>query len=186
MDKLPLVKRLLLNVLLGVAFILRRRLGINWAKPLLHQVHEKFGKGFRFMVSGGAKLDATVAWSFYKWGFTILEGYGLTETSPVATFNAPEDFRIGSVFTMIVFDLDYENLEYGYRFDGPWDPENGHRFDVASVLLDPYARQIGGRNVWVEPPLKNDPYSGPSAPLSDTMKTFHTVSFPGMTQADRK
>jgi isoamylase len=77
---------------------------------------------------------------------------------PFAEIPFPEDFRIGSVFAMIVFDLDYENLEYGYRFDGPWDPENGHRFDASMVLLDPYARQIGGRSVWGQTPDKDDPY----------------------------
>lgn len=63
------------------------------------------------------------------------------------------EFRIGNVFTMTVFDLDQENLEYGYRFDGPClGPQHGrpaiHRFDRSKVLLDPYARAIGGRDVW--------------------------------------
>jgi glycogen debranching enzyme GlgX len=33
---------------------------------------------------------------------------------------------------------------YGYRVDGPWDPENGHRFNPAKLLLDPYARAVSG------------------------------------------
>ena len=49
---------------------------------------------------------------------------------------------------MIVFDLDVENIEYGYRMDGPWNPAQGHRFDPSKILLDPYARAIGGRDVW--------------------------------------
>ena len=32
--------------------------------------------------------------------------------------------------------------------DGPWNPEQGHRFDSSKILLDPYARAIGGRDVW--------------------------------------
>ena len=32
----------------------------------------------------------------------------------------PDEFRIGNVFSMIVYGLDYENLEYGYRFDGEY------------------------------------------------------------------
>ena len=40
----------------------------------------------------------------------------------------PEEFRIGNVYCMIVFDLDAENIEYWYRMDGPWDPAAGHRF----------------------------------------------------------
>jgi isoamylase len=64
----------------------------------------------------------------------------------------PDAFRIGDVWSMIVFDLDYENIEYGYRLDGPFDPEEGHRFDPSKILLDPYARAIGGRDIWGVPP----------------------------------
>ena len=38
---------------------------------------------------------------------------------------------------MIVFDLDYENLEYAFRINGPWDPIVGHRFDKTKFLCDP-------------------------------------------------
>ena len=64
----------------------------------------------------------------------------------------PDEFRIGNVYSMIVFDLDIESLEYGYRFDGPWDPQAGHRFDKSKILMDPYAKAIGGRDVWGQPP----------------------------------
>jgi glycogen operon protein len=53
---------------------------------------------------------------------------------------------------MVVFDLDYENIEYGYRMDGPYQPHLGHHFDTATVLLDPYARLISGREKWGEAP----------------------------------
>jgi len=53
---------------------------------------------------------------------------------------------------MVVFGLDYENIEYGYRMDGPFDPEIGHRFDKTKVLLDPYAKAIGGRDQWGKAP----------------------------------
>ena len=75
------------------------------------------------------------------------------------------EFRIGNVFTMTVFDLDHENLEYGYRMDGRTVPSGRsrgipaiHRFDPSTVLLDPYARAIGGRDVWGEQPDWNDPF----------------------------
>ena len=38
---------------------------------------------------------------------------------------------------MTVFGLDHETLEYGYRMDGPFDPQAGHRFDPNVVLLGP-------------------------------------------------
>jgi isoamylase len=70
----------------------------------------------------------------------------------------PDEFRIGNVFTIVVFDLDFENVEYGFRMDGPWQPEQGHRFDRTKTLLDPYARVIGGRDIWGQPPDWSDPY----------------------------
>ena len=70
----------------------------------------------------------------------------------------PDAFRIGNVFSMIVFDLDFENVEYGYRMTGPFEPEQGHRFDATKILLDPYARAIGGRDTWRANPDWNDVY----------------------------
>jgi glycogen operon protein len=70
----------------------------------------------------------------------------------------PQEFRIGDVYSMIVFDLDYEDVEYGYRFDGPWDPANGQRFDRARILFDPYSKALGGRDVWRQKPDPNEIY----------------------------
>lgn len=77
---------------------------------------------------------------------------------PLVEIPFPDEFRIGNVFAMVVFDLDYENIEYGFRMEGPFDPANGHRFDPGQVLLDPYARAIGGRDVWGTAPDWNDIY----------------------------
>jgi isoamylase len=74
------------------------------------------------------------------------------ENEPFAEIPFPEEFRIGNVYCMIVFDLDFERLEYGYRMDGPYDPANGYRFDKTKILSDPYAKAIGGRDTWMAPP----------------------------------
>ncbi len=74
------------------------------------------------------------------------------EAQPKVEIPFPHEFRIGDVFAMIVFGLDYENIEYGYRMEGPYDPQNGHRFDSSKILLDPYAKAISGRDVWGRPP----------------------------------
>jgi glycogen operon protein len=39
---------------------------------------------------------------------------------------------------------------YGYRVDGPWKPEAGHRFNPAKLLLDPYAKAISGTIKWTD------------------------------------
>jgi glycogen operon protein len=59
---------------------------------------------------------------------------------------------------MVVFDLDYENVEYGFRMDGPFNPNEGHRFDKSKILMDPCAKVIGGRDVWGETPKWDDIY----------------------------
>ena len=80
------------------------------------------------------------------------------QPQPYAEIPFPDGFRIGNVFAMIVFGLDYENVEYGYRMNGPFDPVGGHRFDQTKILLDPYAKAVGGRDVWGTPPDWNDLY----------------------------
>jgi isoamylase len=70
----------------------------------------------------------------------------------------PQEFRSGDVYSMIVFDLDYEDFEYGYRFDGPWNPEGGQRFDKTKILFDPYSKVLGGREVWRNEPDRCEAY----------------------------
>ncbi|TVR19062.1 MAG: glycogen debranching enzyme GlgX [Anaerolineaceae bacterium] len=84
--------------------------------------------------------------------------YHVGEAQPLVEIPFPDEFRIGNVFTMQIFGLDYERIEYGFRFDGPYKPRQGLRFDHTKVLLDPYAKLISGRDVWGEPPQGYDDY----------------------------
>ncbi len=81
------------------------------------------------------------------------------EPEPMVEIPIPDEFRIGNVFCMIVFDLNAEEIEYGYRMDGPFDPTTGHRFDKNKILLDPYAKVIAGRDEWGKQPDWDDIYS---------------------------
>jgi long-chain acyl-CoA synthetase len=75
-------------------FLLGRRLVFP---KLAHALSERFGGRMRLFISGGAPLSPKIAWFFDQLGFTILEGYGLTETSAATCVNRPGMNRIGTV-----------------------------------------------------------------------------------------
>ncbi len=72
------------------------------------------------------------------------------EEEPYAILPFPENYRIGNVFSMIVFGLQIEEFEYAYRMDGPYDRKKGLLFDKNHILLDPYAKAVTGQSVWGE------------------------------------
>ena len=69
------------------------------------------------------------------------------EKDPYAVLPFPEEYKIGNVYSMIVFGLDIGEFEYAYRVDGPNDPGAGLLFDRDQILLDPYAKAVTGQSV---------------------------------------
>jgi long-chain acyl-CoA synthetase len=86
----------ILDFLLDLSFKVSHRIGLNPAGPFLSRIRSAIAPDLRYFICGGAKLDEATARYFFKLGFTVIEGYGLTETSPVVSLNPPEAPRIGS------------------------------------------------------------------------------------------
>lgn len=74
-----------------------RRVGINVGKVLFARVHKVLGPRMRYLVTGGSRFDPKVGGDLYRMGFTIMQAYGLTETSGAATVMRPGDRHIASV-----------------------------------------------------------------------------------------
>lgn len=70
------------------------------------------------------------------------------EEEPYAVIPFPDSYKIGDVYSMIVYDLKAEEFEYAYRVDGPYDEKKGLLFDKTKILLDPYAQAVAGQQVW--------------------------------------
>ncbi len=68
----------------------------KFSRLIFGTVQKKFGGAMEFLVSGGAALDPEVGNTFKTLGFEVLEGYGMTEASPMITFTRPGRVHIGS------------------------------------------------------------------------------------------
>ena len=66
-------------------------------RKVFAKVHKKFGGHLDFIVVGGAKMDPEISKFYETLGFYALEGYGLTETSPVIAVNSKKERKIGTV-----------------------------------------------------------------------------------------
>ena len=85
------------KALIFISKIVRSVFRVNIGRTLFGQVHKKLGGAFRFWVSGGAAIDPVLLENFDLMGMTIVQGYGLTESSPVIAANDLSHNKYGSV-----------------------------------------------------------------------------------------
>lgn len=117
----------------------------------------KIRRGF-FRLNGSSIVPGGVNFCIYSAGATSCELVLFKDRAPkpFAIIPYPENYRVGNVFAMIVLDLDYENIEYGFRIDGKYDKTTGDIYDRRKIILDPYAKMVSGRNEWGKLPDKDN------------------------------
>lgn len=65
----------------------------NSKKKIFHELHQKFGGSVRLFIAGGAAPDPKVSKGLRAFGFNFIQGYGLTETSPILALNRIDSFK---------------------------------------------------------------------------------------------
>ena len=100
-----------------------------------------------YEINGATAIPGGVNFTVHSHGATSIELllFHRSEEEPYAVLPFPENYRIGNVYSMIVFKLNIEEFEYAYRVDGPYEPEKGLIFDKSKYLLDPYAKVVSGQ-----------------------------------------
>jgi long-chain acyl-CoA synthetase len=97
---------------------LSRKLGINLGKVFFGKVHKLLGVRMRYLITGGSRFDPAVGRQFEAMGFTLLQAFGMTETTGGACITPPSDIVMGSIGK----PLPGNEMKI---FDGVSSPEHG-------------------------------------------------------------
>ena len=184
-------------------------------KLVFAKIKHRLGGRVQFVLSGGAPLSAELAAFFIGAGVEILEGYGLTETSPVIAVNRPEKRKLGTVGPLIPgvevkIASDGEILSRGpHIMKGYWNnPEataqaiDGegwfHTGDIGDVDADGFLKitdrkkdiiiNAYGKNIAPQPLealLKSSPYIGTPVLIGDRRKYLAALIVPNFEKLER-
>jgi long-chain acyl-CoA synthetase len=83
--------RALFTAIVRTNAVLRDTIGANPGRRIFGRVHTALGSKMRMLITGGSRFDPAIARDLYGLGLTLLNGYGLTETSGAATVMRPGD-----------------------------------------------------------------------------------------------
>ena len=153
-------------------------------KVVFSKVRARFGGNLKYAFSGGAAISTEVAEFIDSLGITVYEGYGLTETSPIATANWPNNRKIGSVGkpipgVKVTISDEHEIIVYGPNVmqgyhnrkeenDAVFTPDGGFRTGDMGRLDDEGFVFITGR-IKEQYKLENGKYVVPT-PLEEQIK----------------
>ncbi|MCI9199581.1 MAG: glycogen debranching enzyme [Lachnospiraceae bacterium] len=103
-----------------------------------------------YEVNGATAIPCGVNFTVHSFHATSCELllFRRMEDEPYAIIPFPENYKIGKVYSMIVFGLNIEDFEYAYRLDGPYDMKKGLMFNKNNYLLDIYAKAVSGQRIW--------------------------------------
>jgi len=184
-------------------------------KLVFRKITDKLGGKVRFVLSGGAPLSADLAAFFIGAGLEILEGYGLTETSPVISLNRLDKRRIGTVGPLlpgveVKIEADGEILSRGPHimkgyFNNPEATAQAidkdgwfHTGDIGELDSDGFLKitdrkkdiiiNAYGKNIAPQPLealLKSSPYIGTPVLIGDRRKYLSALIVPNFEKLER-